>query len=213
MTTVSTIVSERKSLLSSTLVGGLWGVGHTISLLLAGIVVIVLHIQIGERLAMALEFCVALMLVTLGVNAIDKLRRGGRLHVHSHQHAGRQHLHPHLHENAATPISPELHRSRVGARPLVVGMIHGLAGSAALMLLVLSTIPSPLVGMVYIIVFGLGSIGGMMLMSALVGLPLKLTATRFLRANVAVRGVAAVFSLGFGLFMVYQIGFVDGLFR
>jgi ABC-type nickel/cobalt efflux system permease component RcnA len=206
---VSTIVSERKSLLSSTLVGGLWGVGHTISLLIAGVMVILLHIEIGERLAMALEFCVALMLITLGVNAINKLRRGGRLHLHSHEHGGRPHVHPHLHENAKASEPP----TRVGTRPLVVGMIHGLAGSAALMLLVLSTIPSPLVGMVYIIVFGLGSIGGMMLMSALVGLPLRLTATRFLRANIAVRGVAAVFSLGFGLFMVYQIGFVEGLFR
>jgi ABC-type nickel/cobalt efflux system permease component RcnA len=208
---VSTIVSERKSLLSSTLVGGLWGVGHTISLLIAGAVVILLHVEIGERLALALEFGVALMLITLGVNAINKLRRGGRLHLHAHEHGGRPHVHPHLHENAAAskPMQP----TRVGARPLVVGMIHGLAGSAALMLLVLSTIPSPLVGMVYIVIFGLGSIGGMMLMSALVGLPLRLTATRFLRANLAVRGVAAVFSLGFGLFMVYEIGFVDGLFR
>ena len=66
---------------------------------------------------------------------------------------------------------------------------------------------------IYIVIFGLGSIGGMMLMSALVGLPLRLTANRFVRANLTVRGAAGLFSLGFGLFMVYQIGFVDGLFR
>ncbi len=92
-------------------------------------------------------------------------------------------------------------------------MIHGLAGSAALMLLVLTTMASPLVGFAYIAVFGIGSIAGMMFMSALVGLPVHLTANRFTRANLAIRGLAAVFSLGFGLFMVYQIGFVDGLFH
>jgi high-affinity nickel-transport protein len=81
------------------------------------------------------------------------------------------------------------------------------------MLLVLSTLPTPLIGMAYITVFGIGSIGGMMLMSVLVGLPLRLTADRFTRANLTVRGLAGLFSLGFGLFMVYQIGFVEGLFR
>ena len=92
-------------------------------------------------------------------------------------------------------------------------MVHGLAGSAALMLLVLSTIPSPLVGMAYILVFGVGSIGGMMLMSALIGLPVRLMADRFRHAQTSVRGLAGLFSLGFGLFLVYQIGFVEGLFR
>lgn len=211
---VSTIVSERKSLLSSSLVGGLWGIGHTISLLAAGVVVILLHIQIGERLALALEFVVALMLITLGVNAVRKLWRGGRLHLHSHQHGTHLHAHPHIHGSQTEEIQPGTpRRRRFGARPLVVGMIHGLAGSAALMLLVLGTISSPLVGMAYIIVFGVGSIGGMMLTSVLVGLPMHLTAARFLRVNLTMRGAAGLFSLGFGLFMVYQIGFVDGLFR
>jgi high-affinity nickel-transport protein len=91
-------------------------------------------------------------------------------------------------------------------------MVHGLAGSAALMLLVLSTIRSPLVGLSYVSVFGVGSIGGMMLMSALVGLPVHLTA-RFTRANFAARGLAGVFSLGLGLLMVYEIGLAGSLFR
>jgi high-affinity nickel-transport protein len=81
------------------------------------------------------------------------------------------------------------------------------------MLMVLSTIPSPLVGFAYIVVFGVGSIGGMMLMSALVGLPVYLTAARFNRANLAVRGMAGLFSLSFGLFMLYEIGISKGLFR
>jgi hypothetical protein len=88
-----------------------------------------------------------------------------------------------------------------------------LAGSAALMLLVLSTISSPLVGLLYIVVFGVGSVGGMMLMSALFGLPVYLTAARFTRINLAVRGLAGLFSLSLGLLMVYEIGYVGGLFR
>lgn len=211
---VSTIVSERKSMLSSSLVGALWGVGHTISLLIAGIAVLLLHIEIGEKLALALEFGVALMLIALGVNAIRKLlRRETRIHFHAHQHGPRQHSHPHLHDRSLEDQPLTHHGFRLGARPLLVGMAHGLAGSAALMLLVLSTIPSPLIGMAYISVFGIGSIGGMMLMSALVSLPLCLTADRFKRAHLTVRGLAGLFSMGFGLLMVYEIGFIEGLFR
>jgi len=210
---VTTIVSERKSLLSSSLVGGLWGIGHTISLLIAGVAVILLHLEIGERLALALEFGVALMLIALGANALYKLARGGRLHLHAHHHGGHTHLHPHIHTDAPEPEPQTHHGFRLNARPLVVGMVHGLAGSATLMLLVLSTIPSPLIGFTYIAVFGLGSIGGMMLMSSLVGLPIHLTAMRFTRANFAVRALAGLFSLGFGLFMAYQIGFINGLLR
>jgi high-affinity nickel-transport protein len=116
--------------------------------------------------------------------------------------------------DGSTETEPHTHHGlRLGVRPLIVGMIHGLAGSAALMLLVLSTIKSPFIAFIYIAVFGIGSIGGMMLMSAIVALPIHLTGGRFTRANFAVRGLAGLFSLSFGLFMVYQIGFVDGLFR
>lgn len=209
---VSTIVSERKSVLSSSLVGALWGVGHTISLLIAGVAVIALHLQIGERTALGLEFCVALMLIGLGASALRKLWRADTIHVHAHQHAQHIHLHPHVH-GAAPDSDPHTHHGfRLSARPILVGMVHGMAGSAALMLLVLSTIPSALLGFAYIVVFGAGSIGGMLFMSALVGLPMHLTARRFTRAHVAVRTLAAVFSLGFGLLMAYQIGVVDGLF-
>jgi hypothetical protein len=210
---VSTIVSERKSLLSSLLVGGLWGVGHTISLALAGICIIVLHVEINERTALALEFCVGLMLVALGANALRKLWRGGHLHLHVHQHGGRAHVHPHIHERNPDTDPHTHHGFRPGVRPLLVGMVHGLAGSAALMLLVLSTISRPLVGLLYIVIFGVGSIGGMMIMSALVSLPIYLTATRFTRANLAMRGLAGLFSLSFGLFMIYEIGFAGELFR
>jgi ABC-type nickel/cobalt efflux system permease component RcnA len=210
---VSTIVSERKSLMASLLVGGLWGIGHTISLLIAGIFIILLHVEISARMALMLEFAVGLMLVALGANAIRKLWRGGHLHLHVHQHGGRAHVHPHIHDHEPDTDAHTHHGFRLGVRPLLVGMVHGLAGSAALMLLVLATISRPLVGLLYIIVFGVGSIGGMMIMSALVSLPIYLTATRFTRAHLAMRGLAGLFSLSFGLFMLYEIGFAGNLFR
>ena len=209
---VTAIVSERRSILGASLVGGLWGVGHTLSLLVAGIAVILFHLRISEQTALALEFCVGLMLIALGANALRKLMRGGTLHLHWHRHGERIHAHPHLHDGADERDAPYTHHGLgLSARPFLVGMVHGLAGSAALMLLVLSTISSPLAGLLYVLVFGIGSVGGMMLMSALVGLPLSFTATRFARAHFVVRCLAGLFSLSFGLFMVYQIGLKEGL--
>ncbi len=209
---VTTLVTQRSSILGSALVGGLWGIGHSLSLLLAGMVVILLHVQIGEKTALALEMGVAVMLIVLGLNALIKMSRGGKLHLHGHRHGPLLHSHLHLHDVAPETEPHTHHGLKLGPRPLIVGMIHGLAGSAALMLLVLTTIPSPLVGFAYIVVFGLGTIAGMMFMSALVGLPVHLTAGRFERAHLALRGLAGIFSLGLGAFMVYQIGFIEGLF-
>jgi sulfite exporter TauE/SafE len=208
---VSTIVSERKSLWSSSLVGMFWGIGHTLSLLVAGVAVIFLHVEMGERLALGLELGVAAMLVGLGLNTLYKLGRGARLHMHAHEHGGRLHVHPHVHDGERLRELHGHHSLRFGARPLLVGVVHGLAGSAAVMLLVLSAIPSPALGMAYIGVFGFGTVGGMLVMSALMGLPAHLTAARFAFAHVAVRSLAGCFSLGLGLFMAYDVGFVRGL--
>jgi sulfite exporter TauE/SafE len=214
---VSTIVSDRKNIWSASLVGGLWGVGHTISLFVAGVLVILLHFEISERMAQTLEFCVAIMLILLGLDTLRKVLFGGQIHWHTHRHGGITHAHPHVHDEAAaheprnSPAEQTHHGLKLSPRPLIVGMIHGMAGSGALMLLILSTISSPAVGITYILVFGVGSIGGMMLMSMLVGLPFHLTLNRFSSAERWLRGAAGLFSLGFGLFMVYQIGIVEGL--
>jgi ABC-type nickel/cobalt efflux system permease component RcnA len=208
---VSTMAGERRSLLSSSLIGALWGLGHTISLMIAGVLVILLHFEIGERTSRALEFGVGLMLVFLGVNALRKLARGGQLHMHLHEHGGRRHAHPHMHDDKHEDESHTHHGLKLGARPLLIGLVHGMAGSAALTLLVLTTIPSPLVGFLYIVIFGIGSIGGMMIMSTLFALPARLAASRFARADFALRGLAGAFSFGFGLLMIYQIGFVEHL--
>lgn len=197
---VSTIVSEKKNLWTASLVGGMWGIGHTISLFAVGALVIFLKLQISEAVETKLEALVGGMLVLLGLNALRKLLTAEKVHVHTHEHGAREHVHIHSH----TLEQAEASHHRFSARSIAIGMVHGLAGSAALMLLVVPTIPSPALALVYILIFGIGSIGGMMAMSFLVGLPLHFTANKFELANKGIRLAAGVFSLGLGTLIVYQ---------
>lgn len=209
---VSTMVSERKSLWSSAIIGGLWGLGHTISLFVAGVFVLLLNFQISERTERILEFCVGIMLVVLGVNALRKLVKGGELHFHAHDHGAHDHAHPHIHKNAEADGENTHHGFKFNPRALIIGMVHGLAGSAALMLLLIPTIESKTVGLLYIVIFGIGSIGGMMLMSLLVGLPFHLTASRSNRFNYILQSIAGLVSVGLGLYIIYEKGITEGLF-
>ena len=209
---VSTIVTERRSLLSSAIIGGFWGLGHTISLFIAGIFVLFLDFQISERTERILEFGVGIMLFLLGLNVLRKLIQGGNLHFHAHAHGERAHAHPHIHGQHAADEPHTHHSFSFNPRALLIGMVHGLAGSAALMLLVIPTIESRLVGLIYIIIFGAGSIGGMMLMSFLVGLPFTLTALRFNRFNYLLQSIAGLISVVVGLFIIYEKGIIEGLF-
>ncbi len=208
---VTTIVSGRKSIWNSALVGGLWGLGHTISLFVAGIFVLLLNFQISERTERALEFCVGLMLTILGLNVFRKLVKGGKLHFHTHEHGGREHVHPHIHESEPDEAHTH-HGLSLSPRALFIGMVHGMAGSAALMLLVIPTIDSRSLGLFYIVIFGVGSIGGMMLMSLLVSLPFRLTEFKFERINRLMQIAAGVISVSLGLWIVYEKGFSEGLF-
>lgn len=208
---VSTIVSERRSLFSSAIIGATWGLGHTISLLAAGTFVLLLNYEISERTERILEFCVGVMLVMLGLNVLRKLLSGGHLHFHQHGHADREHAHPHLHAFDETADPASHHGLRFTPRPLLVGMVHGMAGSAALMLLVIPTIRTAVLGLLYIAVFGIGSIGGMMLMSFIVGLPFHLTAAKFHRFNHLLQASAGLLSVALGLWIIYEKGFSQGL--
>jgi sulfite exporter TauE/SafE len=197
---VSTIVSEKKNLFTASLVGGLWGIGHTISLFAVGLLVILLKVEISPSLEAKLEACVGAMLVLLGINALRKLFTASKVHVHSHEHDGHKHVHIHAHSAGSTEES----HHRLSPRSIFIGMVHGLAGSAALMLLVVPTIPSQSVALLYILIFGIGSIGGMMAMSFLIGLPFHFTAGRFDILNRAIRLVAGIFSLGLGASIIYE---------
>jgi ABC-type nickel/cobalt efflux system permease component RcnA len=209
---VSTIVSERKGFWNFSLVGALWGLGHTASLLAVGLLVIALGFQIPPKIALAMEFAVAIMLIALGANVLWKIFRGATFHIHAHEHEGRLHIHPHFHKPVEHKEHTVHHHSiPVGKKPFFVGALHGLAGSAALMLLILASISSRPLALAYIGIFGLGSVGGMFLMSALIGLPFSLT-SKYDRANKIIRTTAGMVSVCFGLFLVYQIGLVEGLF-
>ena len=176
---VSTIVSRQRNVWRSTFVGALWGAGHTASLLIAGVIVLSLRVAIPERVSNWLEFSVALMIIGLGAAALWRsLLKRRDVHVHEHSHDGVSHVHIHFHESETRDHTARPHShvvSAVGLKPILIGAVHGLAGSGALTLLVLTQIESAWVGFFYLAVFGLGSILGMMLMSGLIGLPFALT--------------------------------------
>ena len=194
------------------IIGGFWGLGHTISLLIAGILVLLLNFEISEQTERRLEFAVGVMLVLLGLNVLRKIIQGGMLHFHTHEHGGHTHAHPHLHEKSETKEPHTHHGLSFNPRAVAIGMIHGLAGSAALMLVLIPAIDSPAIGLLYIVIFGIGSIGGMMLMSLLVGLPFMLTALRFNRFNNILQSIAGLISVGLGLYIVYEKSVVESLF-
>ncbi len=215
---VSTIVSEHRNLTRAAVVGGLWGVGHTASLVVVGAMVLALRVAIPERIANWLEFSVALMIIGLGANALVRaLRRRADVHLHTHRHDGAIHSHVHFHEpehEHAEPLAAHSHAvTRVGFKPLVVGAVHGLAGSAALTLLVLTQTESAWLGLLYLAVFGVGSVAGMMLMSGLVGLPFAFSARRLTGLHHGLQTTAGAVSVAFGLWYAYETGVASGLWQ
>ena len=213
---VSTIVSEHRSVLRSALVGGLWGVGHTAALVIVGAVVLALRITIPESVSNWLEFGVALMIIGLGASAVVRaLRRRADVHMHEHSHDDVSHIHVHFHEHGTehvTLVASHSHAIKlIGIKPLLVGVMHGLAGSAALTLLVLTQSESTALGMLYLGVFGVGSILGMLLMSGLIGLPFALTARRLNTMHYGLQTGAGALSVAFGLWYAYRIGVASGL--
>lgn len=233
---VSTIVSRERKIGSAALLGMFWGLGHSLTIFFVGGTIILFGIVIPPRLGLAMEFSVALMLILLGLMNLTGLLRWIRgnvtathqhehsIHDHPHRHGDYVHSHPHRHapeihshDESATPQA-WLDRvfGRIGfyqiLRPIIIGIVHGLAGSAALALLVLTTIREPLTALAYLLVFGLGTIAGMMLITAAIALPFAYSAGRFASANRHLAMASGVLSVIFGLFLAYRIGFVEGLF-
>ncbi len=215
---VSTIVSQHRNLLRSAVVGAFWGAGHTAALLVTGVIVLSLRVAIPERVSNWLEFGVALMILALGASALWRaLRKREEVHVHKHDHDGVSHVHVHFHEAATQhghgKASTHTHAvSSIGFKPLLVGMMHGLAGSGALTLLVLTQINSAWLGMLYLAIFGIGSIAGMLLMSGLIGLPFALTSRNLSGLHHRLQTTAAGLSIAFGLWYACQSSLASGLF-
>jgi ABC-type nickel/cobalt efflux system permease component RcnA len=215
---VSTIVSQQRSLLRSATVGALWGLGHTAALITVGFLVLALRVAVPESVANWLELGVALMIVGLGASALLRALSHRRdVHLHKHKHDGLSHVHLHFHEHGSEHkgrVATHSHAvSRIGFKPLLVGAMHGLAGSAALTLLVLAQIKSMALGLVYLAVFGVGSIAGMLLMSGLIGLPFALAARRFSGLHYGLQSLAGALSICFGLWYAYETGIASGLWQ
>jgi ABC-type nickel/cobalt efflux system permease component RcnA len=230
---VTTILNRSRRFAHTTLIGALWGLGHTITVVVVGIAIIVFRVAIPAPVGLAMEFAVALMLILLGIlNLSGGLSRiterftppaplHGHAHDHEHSHdesGTHRHEHSHLHGHgtnarlaAVNGIVASLGWYQL-LRPVAVGLVHGLAGSAAVALLVLSTIADPVAGLLYLIIFCAGVAAGMALLTTVIGLPFLVSSARSQAINRWLAIGSGLLSLGFGLYLAYQIGFVDGLF-
>ena len=202
---VSTIVSRNNSIVRSSVAGALWGLGHTASLFICGTIVLALRLSIPESFVASAESAVAIMLVLLGINALWRAIRSSRLHVHFHRHDGRPHIHFHVHKPEAPAAHDHRHVFEIGFRSFLIGMVHGLAGTGALMILVIAAAPSFVAGSIYILIFGFGSIGGMLVLSSLISIPFVLSARFFQVFNHGLQFVTALLSIGLGLFWISSL--------
>jgi hypothetical protein len=196
---VSTLVGGERSGYRATLLGACWGLGHTMALLIVGLVLVVLRAEMPPGLANAFEIAVAVMLIALGVRAIAKAVRLGS--------NGPPHLHRHrwtIHQHSGLPAHVHMGSWTFARRPLIIGAIHGLAGSGALTALVLTTLPSTASRLAYTALFGLGSTIGMAALSGLLGWPLARLGAH--------ENVARVFSLVVGCVST-ALGIVWGYHR
>jgi ABC-type nickel/cobalt efflux system permease component RcnA len=216
---VSTFSTREKDPFRAIFIGAFWGMGHTAALMVFGMAIALLRLTVSDRMSHWLDFAVGIMLIILGVNVLVKFfRQGPRLHRHVHEHDGVRHSHFHFHASAETEHQHEhAHHHHNGLRaagePFVVGVIHGLAGTAAVMLLFVSTIPSLALAAAYLLVFGLGTILCMMAMSFLMGLPAAYGTGRAQVLQYGVQLAAGLFSLGFGMFLAWDVGLIQAVLR
>jgi high-affinity nickel permease len=178
---VTTFIGKERQLRRACAIGLFWGAGHTIALSVAGLIVLALRIPMSQWLADRLELAVAAMLIILGARVISTVH--SRWHEHHHDFNWR----------------------RLGLRTMFVGIVHGTAGSAALTLLVLSTIPSMTAGLLYILIFGIGSLFGMLAISVLLSLPFHFAADHFAPAVRPIQLGTGVFSCAFGIYLAANV--------
>jgi cytochrome c biogenesis protein CcdA len=204
---VSTIAARRSGVADIVKHGLTWGLGHTLTLFLFAGVAIVLGQAIPEHIAQPLEGAVGFMLVALGGHLLWRLWQD-RVHVHVHQHVdGVRHIHLHAHANGpASHDAPAAHVHAHGFRwrTLLVGLMHGMAGSAALLVLAVSQAPTPVQGVLYVALFGLGSMVGMGALSLVIAVPLAISARGLTAANRALQGAVGVLTIAIGLATIHS---------
>ncbi|HWS19485.1 MAG TPA: hypothetical protein VN239_02255 [Nitrososphaera sp.] len=209
---LSVVASNHKNIKRASMLGAIWGLGHTMSLFVAGLVVLLFAVNISETISSRLEFGVGIMLLFLGFTtltgwSIGKFFKGllhqksSHKHIHYHQGNNIVHSHGHIHDT----------EHKHGHKSLIIGMVHGMAGSGALLLIVLSTINSIPLGLAYIAIFGAGSIGGMVAVSTLMGIPfVKLSNSA--RISFALRYAAAITTLAIGAGLIYNLVWIEQIF-
>jgi len=204
---VSTIASEQRGLWRSSLVGGFWGIGHALSLMIACSAVLALKLNIGGSTAVWLESGVAIMLIVLGIRALRLGFREWTVHAHRHSHDGHDHVHFHEHhKQEAHSDHKHRHILGFGLRPFSVGVAHGLAGSAALAIVAAATTSSLAAGLMYVGMLGIGSAAGMMMLTAVMSLPLVVLTSRYRSFRAAAQLIAGVGSIAFGLWWMWSSG-------
>jgi cytochrome c biogenesis protein CcdA len=227
---VTTILHRSQRFIHATVIGAIWGLGHTITVLVVGILIIAFGVVIPPPVGLAMEFGVAIMLILLGVLSltggmrwlVERFTPPAPMHGHPHQHllatdADAQadpSAHTHLHGHGSDPgLLGTFGWFQLG-RPLVVGLVHGLAGSAAVAFLVLTDLAVRDTGqaIIYLLIFCAGVAAGMAVLTTVIGLPFLVSRTRSERINRWLTIGSGILSLAFGLYLAYQIGFVDGLF-
>jgi high-affinity nickel permease len=238
---VTTIVSNQRSSLRSALIGAFWGLGHTVTILVVGAGIILFNLVIPVRLGLSMELSVAAMLIVLGLMNIAGFLRSmpikpmpaessaindGDKVIHAHPHSHGDYIHNHCHVHHHEGHSHSIDSASLGwmdrvfgrmgmyqyLRPLVVGIVHGLAGSAAVALLVLTTIRNVHWAIAYLLVFGVGTIAGMMLITMSIASAFMLVGKGREKFSRRLALASGLLSLGFGVFVAYQICFVNGLF-
>lgn len=227
---VATIVSRTRRFAAGALVGACWGVGHSLTVTAVGAARLLFDLTVTPPMVRSLELGVAVMLIGLGAARIAGVFRdadpvalshlgephahgpGPALHSHAHTHGGAWHRHPHAHPPARLLRALQTVGPAQARRSALVGLVHGLAGSAAVALLVLSTIRGTAAAMGYLALFGVGTILGMTAITGLLSLPFTIRAVRVHRARRGLALTAGAVSVAFGLYLVFQIGLVDGLF-
>jgi ABC-type nickel/cobalt efflux system permease component RcnA len=225
---VTTIISRERQVSKAAWIGAFWGVGHTLTIFVVGAAIILLGLVIPPRIGLSMELAVGAMLILLGLFNVRSFFRSvpgppdAAIHSHHHAHGDYVHTHPHSHAPEQHPHAPDqtplakLDRMMVRftayrpLRPVMIGIVHGMAGSAAVALLVLATIRDARWAVAYLLVFGVGTIAGMMVITMSIASAFHLArgGQNFFRRIALASGVL---SLGFGLFVAYQICVVNGL--
>lgn len=221
---VSTIVTREQKLSRAAGIGVAWGIGHTITIFAVGSILILFRVTLPPRLGLSMELAVGLMLIFLGIRNLRAtfflpVKADAHSHPHYHSHGDYIHAHEDTRQHPAEP-TPVSRLDRVfsrlplysSVRPLAIGIVHGLAGSAAIALLVLSTINSATWALAYLVIFGVGTVLGMVLITLAIASTFSFGQKRFARIGQHFGVAAGLISLVFGIFVTYQIGFSDGLF-